>query len=92
MNRNIRRARRERKTIPATKLDRYLTAQLHKRPGFERVDVSAGYRLRAPDAEGCNWSGQVVALHGVRAPAADLIAATLAPIVRSARERFNLSE
>jgi hypothetical protein len=59
---------------------------------FETVRVSAGYRLRAPDASGCNWSGQVVAIHGLRAPAREIIEAALRPIVKAARARFNLSE
>jgi hypothetical protein len=81
-----------RAAISAAKLDCYLTDQLHKVPGFEAVDIAAGYRLRAPDDEGCNWSGKVVALHGLRAPLADDIAKALRPIVRAARARFNLSE
>jgi hypothetical protein len=78
--------------ISAQRLDQYLTRELHKVPGFHAVSVSAGYRLRAPDAEGCNWSGEVVPVHGVRAPPPEVIAATLRPIVRDARARFNLSE
>lgn len=78
--------------IPADTLDDILTTELHRLPGFEAVDVSAGYRLSAPDEEGCNWSGRVVPVHGVRAPPSDAIAAALTPIVRSARARYNLSE
>src|SRR5687768_8650975 len=40
-------------------LDRYLTRQLHKTAGFNAVRLAAGYRLRAPDARGCNWSGDI---------------------------------
>jgi hypothetical protein len=86
------RAASKRRSIPAPELDRYLTGELHKLPGFESVSVYAGYRLRNPDSAGCNWSGEVVPLHGVRAPPAEAIAAALRPIVRSARERFNISE
>lgn len=85
-------AKRARWVVPAEKLDRYLTDELHKLPGFEMVTVFAGYRLRAPDHEGCNWSGEVVPVHGVRAPPAEEIAAALRPIVRSARARFNMDE
>jgi hypothetical protein len=78
--------------IPAQQLDDYLNDQLHRVRGFDGVSVSAGYRLRAPDADGCNWSGAVVPIHGTRAPSAELISATLRPIVRAARARFNMSE
>ena len=61
-------------------------------PGFETVSVSAGYRLRATDEDGCNWSGEVVPMYGIRAPLATDIAAVLRPIVRAAQTRFNLSE
>jgi len=54
--------------------------------------VSAGYRLRATDENGCNWSGDVVPMYGIRAPLASLIAAVLRPIVRAAQARFNLSD
>lgn len=81
-----------RTAIPAARLDRYLTEQLHRAPGFETVSVSAGYRLSAPDVDGCNWSGKVVPLRGPSAPAADVIAAALRPIIRRARARFNMSE
>ena len=86
------RASRKRTVISAETLDRYLTDRLHEIPGFETVSVSAGYRLRAPDDHGCNWSGNVVPMHGLRAPLTDVIAAALLPIVRCARARFNLSE
>jgi hypothetical protein len=86
------RAKRSRCVVPAEKLDRYLTDELHKLPGFDAVSVYAGYRLRAPDDEGCNWSGEVVPVHGVRAPPAEQIEAALRPIVRTARARFNMGE
>ncbi|HEU4627334.1 MAG TPA: hypothetical protein VFS52_21440 [Steroidobacteraceae bacterium] len=92
IGRHTRRGPRKRAAISPEKLDRYLTDRLHEVPGFEAVDISAGYRLRVPDDEGCNWSGKVVALHGLRAPLADDIAVALRPIVRAARARFNLSE
>ena len=92
MGRHTRRGSCKRAAISPERLDCYLTEQLHKVPGFEAVDISAGYRLRAPDDEGCNWSGKVVALHGLRAPLAEDIAAALRPIVRGARARFNLTE
>jgi hypothetical protein len=69
-----------------------LTNQLHSVPGFEAVNLSAGYRLRTPDGAGCNWSGKVVALHGSRALLTDDIEPVLGPIVRAAQARFNLSE
>ena len=92
MTGRTRRAQRERRIISAKRLDRYLTAQLQKLPGFAEVTVSAGYRLCEPDADGCNWSGEVVPVHGVRAPPAQEIVARLQPIVRAARARYNMSE
>jgi hypothetical protein len=82
----------KRMAVPAATLDDILTQELHRVPGFEAVGVSAGYRLSAPDAQGCNWSGRVVPMHGVRAPPAEAIAAALLPIVQLARARYNLSE
>jgi hypothetical protein len=84
--------RQQREEVSAATLDCYLTEQLHRLPGFDAVEVSAGYRLTAPDARGCNWSGNVVLLRGSRAPRLDLITAALRPIVRKARARFNMSE
>jgi hypothetical protein len=83
---------RLREEVSASTLDCYLTEQLHRIPGFAEVEVSAGYRLSAPDASGCNWSGNVVLRRGSRAPRLDLITAALRPIVRKARARFNMSE
>ena len=88
----VRGKERPRLAVPARRLDCYLTEQLHRAPGFEAVSVSAGYRLNAPDVDGCNWSGNVVLLRGLRAPPSDVIAAALRPIVRWARARFNMSE
>jgi hypothetical protein len=82
----------KRTTLSPTKLDQYLTGELHKTPGFEAVDLSAGYRLRGPDVDGCNWSGDVIPIRGMRAPAPERIADALRPIIRAARARFNLSE
>lgn len=83
---------RKRTSISAVRLDRHLTARLHQSGAFESVRLSAGYRLRVPDASGCNWSGRVVAMHGLRAPSQEIIEAALRPIVEAARAQFNLSE
>lgn len=83
---------RNRTIISAVRLDRYLTARLRESGAFATVRLSAGYRLRVPDASGCNWSGHVVPIHGLRAPAREIIEAALRPIVKAARARFNLSE
>jgi hypothetical protein len=83
---------RNRAIISAVRLDRHLTARLRQSGAFQTVRVWAGYRLRVPDASGCNWSGHVIATHGLRAPAAEIIEAALRPIVEAARARFNLSE
>lgn len=85
-------SRPRRTVISAVRLDRHLTARLRHSGPFETVRVSAGYRLRVPDASGCNWSGDVVAIHGLRAPSREIIEAALRPIVEAARARFNLSE
>jgi hypothetical protein len=85
-------ATHKQKPRSAAALDRYLTEQLHKTAGFEAVRLAAGYRLRAPDALGCNWSGDVTAIHGTRAPLSATLAAALCPLVKDARARFNLSE
>ncbi len=82
----------DRAVVDASQVDRYLTIQLRKMPGFGTVSISVGYRLRAPDEEGCNWSGAVVPVCGRHAPEAGVIAAALPPIVRAARARFNLKE
>ena len=83
---------RARKTISAAELDRYLTERLHRKIGFEMVRLSAGYRLRAPDADGCNWSGDVIPIDRTRGPPDEAIAAAVGPIVYAARARFNISE
>jgi hypothetical protein len=78
--------------VPASQVDRYLTRRLRRLAGFGAVSASVGYRLRAPDEEGCNWSGEVVLMCGAHAPDAAIIAATLPPLVEAARARFNLKE
>jgi hypothetical protein len=84
---------RKRTIISAVRLDRHLTERLRQSDrAFETVRLAAGYRLRATDASGCNWSGHVVPIHGLRAPAHEIIEAALHPIVAAARARFNLSE
>jgi hypothetical protein len=85
-------SRSTRAVISPGRLDRHLTARLRRSGAFETVRVSAGYRLRVPDASGCNWSGRVVPIHGLRAPAPEIIEAALRPIVQAARARFNISE
>ncbi len=86
------RPRHIRAVVSADRLDRYITNQLHQMEGFEAVSVSAGYRLRATDKNGCNWSGDLVPSYGSGAPSADLVTAALRPIARAAQARFNLSE
>ena len=78
--------------VPASQVDRYLTRRLHKLPGFGAVSISAGYRLRTPDEEGCNWSGAVVPVCGSHAPQTSIIVAALPPLVEAAKARFNLKE
>jgi hypothetical protein len=82
----------KRVTISAARLDEYLTEQLHESAGFENVRLSAGYRLRTPDVDGCNWSGHVFPVHGTRGPTSEEIADAARPIVKAARARFNISE
>jgi hypothetical protein len=85
-------ARNRRQFVSASELDAYLTAQLRRTGGFGTVRIAAGYRLQRDDANGCNWSGDVTVIQGMRSPASDVIAAALRPIVGVARARFNLSE
>ena len=68
------------KTISAAELDRYLTEQLQRKTGFEMIRLSAGYRLRAPDADGCNWSGDVIPIDRTRGPPDEAMAAAVGPI------------
>lgn len=83
----------KRTIISAVRLDRHLTERLRQSArAFETVRLAAGYRLRASDASGCNWSGHVVPMHGLRAPSHEIIETALRPIVAAARARFNLSE
>ena len=83
---------RARALISPHRLDRYVTGELHKLPGFESISVSVGYRLRVADENGCNWSGDLVPRYGRGAPTAATVTAALRPIARAARARFNLSE
>ncbi len=81
-----------RESVAAARVDRYLTRQLHKTPGFERVAVSVGYRLQVPDEDGCNWSGHVVPMYETHCSLADMVSERLRPFIKTARARFNLSE
>jgi hypothetical protein len=82
----------QQKPISAAALDDYLTRKFHKTTGFEDVRLAVGYRLRAFDTHGCNWSGEVTVIHGAHTPRSAMIAAALCPIVKDAQARFNLSE
>jgi len=84
--------RRLRAPITADRLDRHVTGELHKLDGFDAVTVSVGYRLRAVDESGCNWTGDLVPRYGAGAPGGDVVAAALRPIARAAQARYNLSE
>src|SRR5690349_1278360 len=86
---HMRRAR-ARALVSPQRLDRYVTRELHKLPGFESVSVSVGYRLRLADVNGCNWSGDLVPRYGRGAPTAAIVTAALRPIARATRARFNL--
>jgi hypothetical protein len=82
----------EREPIAAARLDRYLTGQLQKMAGFEKVAVSVGYRLCAADKDGCNWSGHVVPMYDTHCSVADIVSERLRPFIKAAQARFNLSE
>jgi hypothetical protein len=81
-----------RESVAAARVDRYLTRQLHRMAGFEKVAVSVGYRLRVPDRDGCNWSGHVVPMYETHCSLADTVSERLRPFIKTARARFNLSE
>jgi hypothetical protein len=77
----------DRAVVAASQVDRYLTKQLRKMPGFGWVTV-----FERRTKKRCNGSGAVVPVGGFHAPEASVIAAALSPFVKAARARFDLKE
>ena len=68
----------------------WLTQELRKFPGCEETTVSIQYELQGPDADGCNWSRDIVFNFGRN----DSVVAKehLRPLFDEARRRFSVRE
>ena len=71
-------------------ISEWLTGELRKHPGCGDTTVSVQYQLQEPDADGCNWSRDIVFNFGRN----DTVVAKdrLRPIFEEARRRFNVRE
>lgn len=71
-------------------ISEWLTAELHKQRGCQETRVSVQYQLQEPDAEGCNWSRDLIINYG--GDDSVLILERLRPLFEEARRRFNVRE
>lgn len=79
-----------RTSVPMDVLAEWLTSELRKFDGCDECEVTAVYRLREPDKEGCNWSMDGPPVRATGVPP-EILRPALADVVARAKERFNVS-
>lgn len=72
-------------------LSAWLTTELRKIEDCHDSSVAVQYLLRNPDADGCNWSDEVVLSVG-RSATADYLYPHVRRLVGEARLKFNVKE
>jgi hypothetical protein len=81
-----------RKLVTLDELSALLTSELQKIPDAAGSKITVQFRLREPDADGCNWSDtDIVVSHGPNALHKNL-APHVQQLVKDARERFNIQD
>jgi len=68
----------------------WLNQELHRHPGCEETRASVQYELLEPDADGCNWSRDLIINYGRN----DSLVVNERPrlLFEEARRRFNVRE
>jgi hypothetical protein len=68
----------------------WLNRGLHKHPGCEGARATVQYELLEPDADGCNWSRDLIINYGRNDSV--VVNEHLSPLFEEARRRFNVRE
>lgn len=79
-----------RELITRVGISSWITARLRSFPECADAEVTVQYELRAPDADGCNWSRDLVINYGRSDSQA--VQRCLCPLCEEARRRFNIDE
>jgi hypothetical protein len=75
-----------RKSITKKELQDWLTAEIKKNDGCETCEFRGIMGLQEPDEEGCNWSDTLYLNQS------GISNSIIQSVVRSAREKFNISD
>jgi hypothetical protein len=68
----------------------WITARLRSFPECADAEVTVQYELHEPEADGCNWSRDLVINYGRSDSQA--VQRRLRPLCKEARRRFNIDE
>ena len=68
----------------------WLNQELHKQQGCEEARATVQYELLEPDADGCNWSRDLIINYGRNDRV--VVNERLRPLFEEARRRFNVRE
>jgi hypothetical protein len=79
---------REMKT--RSEISDWVTIKLNEHPACGETRVTVQYELEEPDADGCNWSRDIVLNYGRDDSA--VVNQHLRPLFEEARRRFNVCE
>jgi hypothetical protein len=80
-----------RKPVPMDVLAKWLTTEVRKSEGCEDCLIRGVYRLREPDADGCNWSTDGGYMRATGVPR-QILDPAMADVIARARQHFNLAE
>jgi len=71
-------------------ISQWITQRLQIFPDCAGANVTIQHELQEPDAEGCNWSRDLILDYGKSD--SDAVLQHLRPLHQEARRRFNVSE
>jgi hypothetical protein len=71
-------------------ISQWITQRLQIFPDCAGANVTVQYELQEPDADGCNWSRDLILNYG--RSDSDAVLQHLRPLHQEARRRFNVSE
>ncbi len=80
-----------RQLLTIEELSKRLTAELQTVEDGKGSEITVRYRLREPDADGCNWSDTVSVRVGPNATS-EYLAPYVSRIVRQARAKYNVKD
>ncbi len=79
-----------RKFRTRAEISAWLNQELHKHKGCEEARATVQYELVEQDADGCNWSRDLIVNYGCNDSV--LVNQHLLPLFEEARRRFNVRE